>query len=99
MASPEKGRLRPREAESGVPTPIKTAAIVTRGHVEALLESLLEALRPDEPAPWWFLLPANEAQFAAALLVRRPEIMAVYDADDVLVAYRGIRLRSGGSAA
>jgi hypothetical protein len=74
--------------------PIKTEPIVTRAEVEALLGTL----HPDEPAPWWYTHPSNEAQFAATLLAHRPAVSPVYDADDVLVAYRGIRLRRRSAA-
>lgn len=66
---------------------------ITRPAVEALVSTL----RPGEPLPAWAQRPSSELEFAAALVARTPGVTAVYDDDDVLVGYHGIRLREAAS--
>lgn len=66
---------------------------ITRAEIEALVGTL----RAGETLPSWALRPSSELEFAAALVGRTPGVTAVYDDDDVLVGYHGIRLRRDAS--
>lgn len=67
---------------------------VTRAEIAALLSTLVEG----EPLPSWVRLPWTEAQFAAALLAHEDfPGTPVFDDQDRLVAWSGVRLRGGAS--
>lgn len=86
---------RPCDRAAAISTTPKSEVRVTRLEVEALLDTL-----GADPWPGWYAHPITEAEFAASVIEhcrrRGRRVMPVYDAADVLVAYRGIRLRRAG---
>lgn len=71
-----------------------------REAVEALIATIEDPKRirkNPSRAPRWFTLPRNETEFAASLLLHWPFVTAVYDADDRLVWFRGLRLKRSAS--
>lgn len=66
-----------------------------REAIEALIGSLDD---PGAPWPHWVRVPLTEAEFAASIYVHDRDLFRwgvelVYDADDRLIAYKGIRLK------
>jgi hypothetical protein len=63
------------------------------GPTRAEIEALLDSIQPDNPWPPWARQPADEAEFAAAILARTGA-EPVYE-DGILVAFKGIGLKGG----